>query len=297
MTDRQWTGKTDGTPWMLRSLVWLLKRFDVRLLYAVMSVVVIFYIIFRPSGTKAQYLLFRHRLKWSFLRSCIGVYKNHYMFGQVILDRFASYAGREYKIVTDGMEIMEQWMGDEDGFVVISSHVGNHEMAGYSVRRHSKPMYALAFRGEKQMVTDYRRQMFKAANINLFTLNDDMSHVFLIHDALSKGAVVTLFGDRIFGSEKTITAKVLGADAFLPAGPFAVSVAERKKVLMMFVMKERWNTYHIICKPLVNSLQEDSGNKKQKMQELADNYANTLADIVSQYPPQWFHYYNFWQAE
>ncbi len=289
----QWSGRTDGTPWMLRTLVVLLRRLDVRVLYGVMAVVVIFYIIFRPRGTKAQYHLLRHRLGFSPMKACLGVYRNHYTFGQVILDRFACYAGKKYRIVAQGDEIMERWMASEQGFVVLSSHIGNNEMAGYSINRHDKTMYVVAYGGEKQTVTDYRRSMFSKANISLITLKgDDMSHVFVIHDALTRGDVVTLSGDRVFGSEKTLTVNVLGAPARIPAGPFAVATAEGIKVMTLFVMKDSCDTYHLYFRPL-NSIAKAGANRRESMQKLADEYAEALSAMTRKYPYQWFHYYDF----
>lgn len=295
MTARPWSGKTDGTPWMLRSLVVLLRRLDVRVLYGVMAVVVVFYIIFRPRGTRAQYLLLRHRMGWSRWRSCIGVYRNHYMFGQVILDRFACYAGKRYKILSDGMELMEQWMGGKDSFIVLSSHIGNHEMAGYSIEPHDKKMFTLFFAGEKQTVTEYRKQMLRRANIEMIMLTDDLSHVFLIHEALSSGAVVTFPSDRIYGASKTLAADVLGAPANLPQGPFSTAVMHDTKVMALFVMKDAWDTYHMYFKPLPQPSADLP--KRERMQVLADAYAALLSDMVRRYPTQWFHYYDFWNEE
>ena len=51
----RWNGQTAGTTWMQQTLVVLFKYVDIRIIYAIMSIWLIWYIIMRPSATKGIY--------------------------------------------------------------------------------------------------------------------------------------------------------------------------------------------------------------------------------------------------
>ena len=59
--NKQWSGRTDGTSWMQRSLIAMLRVVDVRVFYAIMALVVPFYMVFNRKGYQAMRGYFRHR--------------------------------------------------------------------------------------------------------------------------------------------------------------------------------------------------------------------------------------------
>jgi predicted LPLAT superfamily acyltransferase len=87
--NRQWSGKTDGQTWMLKSLIFMFKWMNIRILYGVMACVIPFYMLFSRKAYRAAYSYFRERHGCTPFRSFINVYLSQYTFGQVILDRFA----------------------------------------------------------------------------------------------------------------------------------------------------------------------------------------------------------------
>ena len=57
-----WRGKTDGTPWMQRTLVRLFRWVPLGVLYGVMALVVPFYMLLDRKGSRASYSFARRRL-------------------------------------------------------------------------------------------------------------------------------------------------------------------------------------------------------------------------------------------
>ena len=100
----EWSGRTDGTPFMQKALIVLFKVVPLEVIYAIMALVVPFYMLFNHKGYIAIYHFFRLRLGKKPLSAFWHVYRNHYAFGQVVLDRFATYAGRRFKLEIDGNE-------------------------------------------------------------------------------------------------------------------------------------------------------------------------------------------------
>jgi predicted LPLAT superfamily acyltransferase len=289
----EWSGKTDGLPWMQRSLIALFRVSPLWLPYGIMAMVVPFYMLFSRKGYKAMYQFFRKRFGFGPWKSFWKVYANHFRFGQVILDRFGVYAGKKYHFIKEGQEQMDALETHPEGFMMLSSHVGNYEMGGYSLQPKQKKINALVFAGETATVMENRQRLLSQNNMGMILVKEDLSHLFALNAALDNGEIVSMPGDRIFGSQKTLDCQFFGATAHFPMGGFALAVQKSVQVLAVFVMKEGMRTYHAYVRPIQC---DRTANKREQMQQLAQAFATQLEDIVRHYPTQWFNYFDFWKA-
>ncbi len=290
----KWTGKTDGTPRMQRALIWLLRRTDIRLMYAVMVLWLPFYMLFRPSTVRVQYRLFRERLGYSRMKSMRSVCRNFYNFGEVVIDRFAAHAGKRFEYVIEHKELFYDIADKEDGFIVLSSHLGNFEMAGYELTTPKKKMHVVLYAGDTEVVMENRERILASHNIALIPLQKDMSHVYAIGNALSNGEIVAMPADRRVGDGKTVSVPVLGKEAKLPMGPFALAVTREDKVLVVFVVKDNSRMYHIYVKALPIPME---GKVRERINALANQYGTMLSEMIRRYPTQLYNYYDFWSEE
>ena len=275
----EWSGKTDGQPWMQRSLIAMFRVVPLWLPYGVMALVVPFYMIFNRKGYNAMYRFFRERMNYGRWKSFWKVYSNHFRFGQIILDRFGVYAGKKYRFITEGQELMDELETHPEGFVNLSSHVGNYEIAGYSLKPKSKRFNALVYAGETATVMENRQKMLSQNNMSMIPVKEDMSHLFLLNNAIDNGEIVSMPADRIFGSQKAVECQFFGEKARFPMGAFALASKKNVPMLAVFVMKESYKTYHAYVRGIRN----------------AQDFADNLEEIVKRYPTQWFNYFDFWK--
>lgn len=289
---KKWSGKTGGTYWMQQSLIVLVRVVGLRVMYAVMALVIPFYMIFNRKGYTSMKLYFERHRGDKGLRTVWHIYRNHFVFGQIILDRFAVYAGKRFSFTEDGQHIFDDLAKQPEGMVLLSSHVGNYEMAGYTLNSDQKGFNALVFGGETETVMQNRGKLLTPHQIRMIPVSEDLSHIFQLNAALENGEIVSIPADRVFGSAKTITCDFMGSKASFPMGSFALAAQKEVPVLAVFVMKEKVYGYKVI----VRRLNVDSEkNIKGRMNDLAQQFAHTLQEVVEQYPYQWFNYYDFWQ--
>lgn len=291
MAEKEWTGNTFGTGFMHRSLIGMLKHTGVRIWYAFSAIFIIpFCLIFSP-GAKTAWHYFRRRQKYGRWKSLLMTYVNHVLFAQVVIDKFAMYAGKKMKLKVENYDIFKQLAAKDEGFVMLSAHIGCYEMAGYELVSDRKPFNALVFAGEKASVMQGRNKLFTGNNIKMIPLTSDMSYLFKIDQALAGGEIVSIPADRVFGSAKTIKVELLGADAELPWGPFSVPAMRGLEVIAVNVMKTSVKGYTAY----VTRLDYDKdASRKQQVQQLADNYAKELERMINLYPAQWYNYFEFW---
>lgn len=276
---------------MHRALIAVLRCVDVRVIYVVAAIFVVpvSMVVNRSGGPIYRYLRRRHAM--SRLQAAVATYRNHCLFAQTVIDRFAMYAGRRFRIAVTGCEHYERLERGTSAFVQLSAHVGNYELAGYTLRATHKPINALVFGGEKASVMAERSRILARDNIRLIPIAADMSHIYALNNALCGNEAVSMPADRAFGSAKSVTVGLLGAEAKLPAGPFHTAACRALDVLAVNVMKTSLTHYAIIVTPLSY---DKSAPKRQRVQALADAYAAELERILRLYPAQWYNFYDFW---
>ena len=138
MADKQWEGTTYGSSWMHRTLIRILRLCDVRLLYVFSAVFVIPVCLVGRPGGGIIYRYFRQRFNYSPLKAAWKSYVNHCQFSEVVIDRFAMYAGKNFNIKVEGYEHFRKLAERPEGFVQLSAHVGNYEAAGYNLKAEQK---------------------------------------------------------------------------------------------------------------------------------------------------------------
>ncbi len=292
MVTKEWKGKTEGTPCMHRCLIAALKYMPLWFVYAGAFVFVIpFYIVFAHQGYISMYHFFRKRFKEDPLRSFLHTYLNHCRFAQVILDRFYVYGGGRFRFEIDHPELYEHLAKSESGFMIMSAHVGNYEIAGYTLMATDKRINALVFGAEAETVMRNRQRIFAGNNLRMIPIKGDMSHLFLLNDALADGESVSIPSDRIFGSRRHLVCNFMEAPANFPLGPFLVAVQRDLPVISIHVMKTGIYRYNIYIKQFETAR---DGSQTERAKYIANQYVAFLESIVRKYPTQWFNYYEFW---
>lgn len=281
---------------MHKSLIAMLRVIPLRFIYWFAAVFVLPpCLVFNRKPVNEIKHYFRERHHLSGIRLQLAVWKNHYRMAQVVIDRFASYGGKQFNFEIEGNEAFRELESRPQGFLLLSSHVGNSEMVGYKIGSSIKHMSVLAYAGEAASVMENRRRMLGQHNIDLIPVDESLNHIYAMNDALAAGNIVGMAADRTIGSQKTYTANFLGKDARFPLGAFATAVQRDVDVVAMFMMKQSAHRYRLIVKPIKLTDEERSTlYRRERMEALGRHFATELEQIVQEYPEQWFNYYDFW---
>lgn len=278
---------------MQRAMVKLFRFLPLTFSYACMVPFIPFFMLFDRRGYRASYSFFRKRIGRGPLHSFFSVYANEFRLGQIVVDRFALYAGRSFQLQNEEHAVFKRLEAGESGFVQLGSHTGNFEMAGYLLRP-EKRMGVLVFPGETETVMQQRSAVFSRANIEMVPVSTDMSHLFILNDILLEGGIVSMPGDRLFGSQKTFSCPFFGEPAPFPAGPFMLAAQRDVPMVAVFVMKEGVRKYRVFVRQL-GAESDPSSPSRIRAQAMAEAFAVCLENVVRQYPTQWFNFYDFWK--
>lgn len=288
---QQWAGKTFGNGWMHRHLIRVLRFIPTVPVYFFAYVFIVPVCLVFCRSRRTSHSFYRDIMGYSPVKACRYVYRNHCVFAETVIDKFAMYAGRRFNVTAEGMENFDRLASSQDGFVMMSSHIGNYEIAGYSLVSDKKTISAVMFADEKQSVMDNRYNMFSKTNTLMITIKPDMSHLFEINAALSEGNIVSFPTDRHIGDGKCVRCNFLGREADFPLGPFSAAVMRSLDVLAVNVMKTGWNGYRIFVTPLEY---DRTASRKEQILQLSRAYVTELESKVRRYPSQWFNFFDFW---
>lgn len=291
--ERAWQGGTDGTSWMHRNLVRIVRHVPLRLMYGFAALFVVPCYFAFSKGYKPMYHYFNRRLGWRPWRAFFGVYRNYCRFSQVILDRFYMFGGGKFDVEVENYHLYQELADDEPGFMILSAHVGCYELAGYSLVATKKRFNALAFGEEAEAIVENRERLFKDTNIRIIPVKDDLSHLFALNDALDNGESVSFPSDRLLGKQRTVTCEFLGAPAQFPMGAFALAAQRDLPVLTVNVMKASAKRYKVY----VNRLRKEGEKRDERINGYVRQYVAHLEEVLRLYPEQWFNYYEFWDGE
>ena len=285
--------KTFGNVWMHRTLIKLLRRVDIRYVYRFMAVCVIPVAMVFSPGSRIAYQYFRKWRGQGCWQALLSTYRNHCLFGQTVIDKFAMYAGHHFEVHSTGHEYFYAHVREDQPVMLLNAHVGCSEMVGYNLSQ-TKPCNVLVYGGEKQEVMEYRKKQFADMGIKMIPVGTDGVDIMEIVDCLDRGEALSVFADRFMNPKKVLHSTIHGFKVKLSRGPFALAVNRGLEVYMVLAMKQQDGSYdgRIIYLDYDKTLPH-----REQRQQLADLYTAEIDKILEDYPLQWFNYFNIWEDE
>jgi predicted LPLAT superfamily acyltransferase len=262
-----------------------------------MTIVILFYLLVNIRATGSIYNYFRKRQHFGRIKSIFSTYLNHFLFGKTFIDKFSIFAGRanEYTVEFEGQTYFDEIVSNEEkGAIILNSHVGSAEIAGYLLKQGKKKMNALVFGGEASVIQKYRSEILEKQNIHLIPVIDGFSHIFEVNNASKKAELISMAADRIYEGSKNNYCDFLGAPAPFPVNPFQLALKLQMPILAFFVMQCGHKKYRIYVRRIDSGSCDDERSTKIKTEVLLNKYVSTIEQILKIYPLQWYNFYNFW---
>ena len=284
-------GRTYGNAWMHKALISILKHVNIKVLYVFMGVFIIPVVLVISPGAKLTFKYFHDKKRLGKCRSLWNTYRNHVLFGETVIDKFAMFAGYAFKVSYFGeLEEYKELTQQQQSFIQISAHIGCCEIVGYSYEN-KKASNVLVFGGEKKFIMSQRNSLFRNRKIKMIPVGTNEIHSEDIISAINKGEIVHVFADRLVESGKTIYSSLYGNRIRLAKGPFSMAATRNLDVFMVSAMKESDGSYSAYMKALHY---DKSLSKREQCQQLADAYVKEIERLLNTYPLQWFNYSNIW---
>jgi predicted LPLAT superfamily acyltransferase len=289
-----WQGKTRGGLLGHQIFVFVLKYLGLSPAYFLLRFVSFYYFLFSRKSNRFIYNYFKEIHHYSSFKARKAVYRNYFIFGQILIDKVAINSGLVDKFTFDLEEEKNLAAMDQGGFM-ISAHIGNWEMSGKKSDRINKTMNLVMLDAEHERIRHLLESTMKDRNFRVIPLKDDLSHLISIRKALDDSELIAIHGDRFLEGAKILTAKFMGREAKFPEGPFYLALRMNAPVSFAFAMKEGRKHYHFYAtEPKQYEIPKGKRITAEDIRPMLKDYVAAVEVMVKKYPEQWFNYYKFW---
>lgn len=231
-------------------------------------------------------------------RRQVRIWKSFYAFAWSQTERYERLlTDREFHMQGDHQEVWRQAVEGGQGVVLVTGHVGNWEMA--STLPEAKGGTRIHVVREEEM--DPQAQAFVAERLAQRTGDGYVTHFangveprlgVELFEALHRGEVVALQGDRPRKNGRSLLATFFGRPYHLPAGPLALARQAGVPVLPAFVFRSGRRSYRIrFCNPIPVPRTND---RQADLETAAQLLADDIAAAVLHRPHQWFVFRELW---
>ncbi|MDR1886328.1 MAG: lysophospholipid acyltransferase family protein [Prevotellaceae bacterium] len=287
-----WDGKSKGNKSGYAVFI-LLLRMGLAPAYALLVFVSLYYCIAERRKSVISYNFYRKRIGFGVLRSVISVCRNYFIFGQCLIDRIALMtANPNFGITFTGENHLTDMAKQGKGGLLVGAHLGNWEIAGHFLYRINVPVNIVMYDNEYENIKEYLESVKNKQNAyRIIPLKDDLSHLYAITEALSRGEFVCLHADRYMDNSKLLYHKFLNEDAPFSQSIFRLCTMFDIPVTFVYAFRLKFRRYHFhASKPKTYS-----GTKDEKIKEFADDYIRELEKKTGHYPLHWFNFFDFWK--
>lgn len=231
------------------------------------------------------------------LRGQARVFRTIWTFSWCLTERYERLATRRpFEIEIEGEETWNAFGRAPEGFVLLTAHLGAWE-AGSMVPSAAlgRPVHVV-----RESETDPRAQEFlsdlirRAGGEGYITHFAEDPHLGMaLLDALRRGEIVALQGDRPRTSGRTCEARLFGRPYALPVGPAALARAAGVPLLPVFIVRQGRRHYRCLIQEPIRVGAE--GDRQAEINAALERFTAALEGAIRRTPHQWFCFRRLWR--
>jgi lauroyl/myristoyl acyltransferase len=227
------------------------------------------------------------------------IWRTFLAFAWCATERYEQLAAPQSpQVVVDGLSSWEEARGSGGGFIVLTAHVGSWEVAAsvLSARLDRRVHLVREEELEPEAQRWTRERIARASDGRLVThFAGDPRLALELLEALGRGEVAALQGDRPRTGGRTVTASVFGRTLELPAGPLALARLTGAALLPAFAFREGRFRYRIAFREPVHV--PATVDRGRDLAAAAREVARAFEWAVARAPFQWFCFREVWRLE
>jgi predicted LPLAT superfamily acyltransferase len=294
-TGNEWVEKAKGNSAGTRFFIWIISKTGILPAYFVLLFAAAQYTLF---DKKTRRVLKEFRLRAALPCSVIHIYRHFYNFGMSLVDRYAFLLTQRqfFRFTTHNEDLIERELRAGKGVILLGAHFGNWELAGNLLQgRMNVNVNFLMYDAESKAVKDAVAKATANRQVNIIFVGKDSTDTSVaLMNALQRGEIVCLHGDRIFGEQRSVKVPFMGHDVNFPAGPFILAAASGAPVIPIFAVKTGLQNYAFSAYDPIRFENCSRLERQGLIDKAVKGYALLLETLVRKYPLQWFNYYHFW---
>jgi KDO2-lipid IV(A) lauroyltransferase len=224
------------------------------------------------------------------------IFRTFHTFAWCLSERYERLStDRVFTVDAEGQESWRELAADEPGPILVTAHMGAWEVGSMlSSSREARRVHVV-----REAETDPRAQRFIEGLIRrcggelyITHFAEDPQLGMDLLDALRRGEVVALQGDRPRSGGRTVEARLFGRSFPLPLGPAALARAAGAPIVPVFIFRQGRLRYRCVLRPAIRVAQ--TGDRQRDLREAMERFASDLEAAIRREPHQWFCFRRIW---
>jgi predicted LPLAT superfamily acyltransferase len=280
--------------WFFRTAV---RLFGLGGSYGLLYFVGLYYLIVDRPLVAASLAYTRRRFpEHGAIRQLIDVYLLFVNQGKSLIDRYAVAAGyKDMAIDISGYEELELLSAQGKGFILLTAHVGNWQIAMTALNRFRKTVYVMMRPEDNIAVKQALNIDREEESVKIISTDDSLNGVIEAMKAIKNGNIVSIMGDRTYGFSAA-EASFLGGKVYFPYGAFSLASAVQCPVVVFLSAKTGVNRYIVDVSHIIPAPAGVRGKKDEEIRTALQEFADVLEEYVTAYPFQWFAFRDVWKS-
>jgi predicted LPLAT superfamily acyltransferase len=284
---------------LLRMMTWISLRLGRRAGRAVLHLITVYFLLFAPASRHASGDYLRRALdrppRWR------DRYRHFFTFAATIHDRIYLLNGRFdlFDVEVHGEDMLRGVIAGGKGLFLLGAHLGSFEVIRAIGRKNTDLRVAMVMHeGNAQKISAMLAAINPRAAQDIIALGH-VDSMLKVSNCLDDGAAVGILADRTPGNDTLHPARILGADAYLPDGPFRMAALLRRPVVFMTGLYLGGNRYAIHFEALADfstAARVERAERDAILKAAIIRYAALLDHYCRAAPYNWFNFFDFWQS-
>ena len=279
-----------GTLGAMRLIAWITQHCGYQAGRALLHPICLYFIVFSRKARRASK---------DYLRRVLGrsprwrdVYRHYHTFASTILDRVLLLTGRsgDFDLRVSGADVVAQALAQRRGLLLIGAHVGSFELCRIAgADRAGLVVNVVMHEANADKITTWMRETSPERMPNVIAPGRPDT-MLRIRDALARGEIVAMLGDRPIGRTTTRTVRFLDAPTEVPTGPLRLALAVDVPVVLFFGLYRAPRCYDLFFERMAIG----AGDHQARLAALVDAFVARVEAHTRAAPYNWFNFYDFW---
>ncbi len=283
-----------GTLWAIRGLMLWLRVWGRGITRYLLAVIAFYYLLFSANARRSSRAYLRrlglpagHRSTFLHLWSFAITVMDRLYFAQDQFDLFA--------IERHGHEHLESLIERGRGGILLGAHLGSFEVMRSQGVAYRIPINIVGDFANAERIHAVLRKINPQLDTRLISTGAGNASVALhVREAIDRGELVAILGDRSKEPSDTVEVDFLGGRVALPTGPYVLASVLKCPIYFIVALYQAPNRYSLYCEPFAESIELPRGGREQAVVEYVQRYADRLAHYCRLAPYNWFNFFDFW---
>lgn len=298
-TPPSWSSRSIAARWQHQFFYLAIRLGGRRLAYAWTYPVVAYYLLFRPRlRARTRHYLSRRFPTHTGFQAFTDSFRLSLSFAQALVDRArAGILGPESLAVRlDGFQALRELLDQKRGLILMGAHVGCWQAAMSGLSRLQVPTHLLMQRDQGDVDRHYHEHLGLESPYRIIDPNGFLGGAVEIVQALGRGEIVSVMGDRIFGhDENYLDMPFLGEPAAFPVGAYKIAAATGAPVAVLLSNKTGPDTYALNLARVIR-VPRIRDRRLEGLRPFALEFVDSLEGYVREHPYQFYNFHDMWNT-